>query len=186
MTTRPSEIIRFWFEGDPTVRRPKWFEKNPDFDRACARYTDEVRAARSGRLDIWAAEALDGLALILLLDQLPRNIFRGAAEAFAADAHAREIARRLLAHRFDQTLTTYERMFLYLPFEHSENLGDQDESVRLFESIGALVGPDTVDYAHRHRDVIRRFGRFPHRNAALGRVSTPEEEEYLAQPGAGF
>jgi uncharacterized protein (DUF924 family) len=182
----PSEILDFWFEGDPSRSRKKWFEKDPAFDVACARFTGAVREARAGALDDWAAAAQGGLALIVLLDQLSRNIFRGSAEAFAADAHAREIARGMVASGFDQGLTACERMFVWLPFEHSEVLADQDLSVRLVEDLREALGPDTVDYAARHRDVIRRFGRFPHRNATLGRGSTPEEIAYLAQPGSGF
>ena len=127
-----------------------------------------------------------GLALVILLDQLPRNIFRCSAEAFAADAHAREIARGMIAAGFDTALTPIERMFVYLPFEHAETIDDQNCSVRLFETLADVLGLDTIGYAHRHREVIQRFGRFPHRNAVLGRVNTPEEAEYLAQPGAGF
>ena len=186
MTLAASEILDFWFEGDPSERRTKWFEKDPDFDASCARFTGDLRDARSGGFDSWAETARGGLALIVLLDQLSRNIFRGSAEAFAADPHAREIARRMIAVGFDATLHPIERMFVYLPFEHSEAIGDQDESVRRFDSLIEALGPETVDYAHRHRDVIRAFGRFPHRNTALGRANTPAEEAYLARPGAGF
>jgi uncharacterized protein (DUF924 family) len=182
----PSEILDFWFEGDPSERRKKWFEKEPPFDLECARFTAAIRDASAGRYDEWATTPTGALALIVLLDQLSRNVFRGSAEAFAADAHARSIARRAIASGFDTPLAPNERMFVYLPFEHAETIEDQDLSVRLFDSLAAALGPETVDYAHRHRDVIRQFGRFPHRNAALGRVNTPAEEDYLAQPGAGF
>jgi uncharacterized protein (DUF924 family) len=182
----PSEILDFWFEGDASERRKKWFEKDPAFDAACARFTAAIRQARTGSLDHWAATPKGGLALIVLLDQLSRNIFRGSAEAFAADAHAREIARGMISGGFDMTLTPVERMFVYLPFEHAETPEDQDRSVQVFERLHEALGNDTVDYAARHREVIHRFGRFPHRNAALGRDSTPEEIDYLAQPGSGF
>ena len=122
------------------------------------------------------------LALIVLLDQFSRNLHRNLPEAFAADAKVREIARAAIARGVDQRLGPVERMFMYLPFEHSEELSDQDEAVRLLTTLGE----EMVRYAEDHRDVIRRFGRFPHRNAALGRVSTPEELDYLAQPDAGF
>ena len=109
-----------------------------------------------------------------------------SAEAFVADPHAIEIARRTIANGLDATLTAVERMFVYLPFEHAEIMEDQVESVRLFETLREELGGETVDYARRHLDVIREFGRFPHRNAALGRINTPEEEAYLARPGSGF
>jgi uncharacterized protein (DUF924 family) len=182
----PSEVLDFWFDGDPAESRKKWFEKDAEFDTACVRFTQTVREARAGALDKWAATPQGGLALIVLLDQLSRNIFRGSAEAFAADGHARKIAAALIAAGFDRAMTACERMFVYLPFQHSEALADQDLSVRLFEDLREQLGPDTVDHATRHRDVIVRFGRFPHRNAALGRSDTPEETSYLAQPGSGF
>lgn len=183
---QPSDILRFWFEDNPSERREKWFKKNLDFDADCVRFTDAVRHAREGHYDFWAATPWGGLALIILLDQLSRNIFRGAAEAFAADHHARKIARRMTEIGFDTHLTPFERMFVYLPFEHSETIDDQTKSVRLFKMLGDAPGPDTLPHAHKHRDVIQAYGRFPHRNAALGRISSPEEEAYLALPGAGF
>jgi uncharacterized protein (DUF924 family) len=184
--TAPSDVLDFWFEGDPSQRRKKWFEKDPAFDAVCARFTEAVREARTGALNVWAATPKGGLALIVLMDQLSRNIFRGSAEAFAADAHAREVARGMIVSGSDRALTAFERMFAYLPFEHSEMLADQVFSVTLFEDLREALGADTVDYAARHRDVIQRFGRFPHRNAALGRDSTPGEIAWLAQPGSGF
>jgi len=186
MIPEPSIILDFWFEGDPSGRREKWFAKNPEFDAECARFTGWIRDARMGRYDAWAATPKGGLALIVLLDQLSRNVFRGLAEAFAADPHAIGIARGMIEAGFDAKLTAVERLFVYLPFEHAETMEDQNDSVRLFESLGDAAGPDTVDYANRHRDVIRAFGRYPHRNAALGRSNTPAEEAWLAQPGAGF
>ncbi len=186
MTIQPSEILDFWFGTDPSEHRTRWFEKVPEFDTRCGRFSAAIRAARAGHLDLWADTPRGALALIILLDQLPRNVFRGSAEAFASDAHAREIARRTVAAGFDTSLTPIERMFVWLPFEHSETIDDQNCSVRLFETLAGELGADTIGYAHRHRDVIQRFGRFPHRNAVLGRVNTPEESEYLAQSGAGF
>ncbi len=186
MIVRESDILDFWFDGDPATLREKWFEKNVDFDGQCARFTAAIRAARGGHYDDWAVTPNGALALIVLLDQFSRNVFRGSPEAFAADSHARDIARATIARGFDVALTPVERMFVYLPFEHSETMGDQDESVRLFETIRDALGAKSSDYVHRHRDVIREFGRFPHRNAVLGRQNTPAEEEYLARPGAGF
>lgn len=182
----PQTVLRFWFAGDPTVRQAAWFQKDPAFDTACGQFAAAVRAARAGAHDAWAATPPGALALIVLLDQLSRNIFRGGAEAFAADARALSLARDVVAKGWDLPMTPYERMFVYLPFEHSEDLADQDESVRLFETIAAALGGDTLDYAIRHRDVIRTYGRFPHRNAILGRTDTEAERVYLAQPSAGF
>jgi uncharacterized protein (DUF924 family) len=124
--------------------------------------------------------------LVTLLDQISRNLFRGSAEAFAADAKARAIARDMIAREFDQVLAPVERVFVYLPFEHSEDLADQEFSVRLFATLDATLGEDVLAYAVRHHDVIRRFGRFPHRNAALGRANTAAEAAYLAHRAAGF
>ena len=186
MTLQPTDILDFWFESGPAIRQKKWFEKNADFDARCARFTEDVRAARAGHYDRGAFHPKGALALIVLMDQLSRNVFRGSPEAFAADAHALQIARETISRGFDQDLTPVERMFVYLPFEHAETLADQNESVRLFETLRDVLGADTVSYADRHRDTILEFGRFPHRNAVLGRTSTPAEEEYLAKPGAGF
>ncbi len=182
----PETVLTFWFGHDPTERRKEWFEKNSAFDAQCASFADPLRDAQAGLYDHWATTPQGALALLVLLDQLSRNLHRGSGEAFAADGKAREVARAMIAQGFDQHLTPPQRMFVYLPFEHSEVLADQDESVRLFETLRDALGAETIDYAHRHRDVIRRFGRFPHRNAALGRANTPEEDAYLAEPGAGF
>ncbi|MSP02433.1 MAG: DUF924 domain-containing protein [Acetobacteraceae bacterium] len=186
MTLQPADILDFWFEGDPAARQKKWFEKAPAFDAACARFTEDIRAARAAMFDTWAETPKGALALIVLMDQLSRNVFRGMAEAFAADSHAREIARAMVASGSDLVLTPFERMFVYLPFEHAESMADQDRSVRLFAQLTEALGAETVDYARRHRDVIETYGRFPHRNAALGRINTAAEEEYLQRPGSGF
>ncbi len=184
--TAPADILDFWFDGDPTTRRAAWFVKNDAFDRECHRFLDARNAAKDGVFDGWAETAEGALALTILLDQLSRNLFRGSAESFAADPKARMVAAAAIDRGFDRSLTPVQRMFLYLPFEHSENLSDQDRSVALFDAVRAGLGDDTFDYAVRHRDVIRRFGRFPHRNIALGRANTPDEDAYLAEPGAGF
>jgi uncharacterized protein (DUF924 family) len=186
VTLQPSDVLDFWFESDPSEWREKWFEKDPGFDADCARFTAAIRDARSGACDHWAMSSRGGLALIILLDQLSRNIFRNSPEAFAADPHARQIARGMIASGFDTKLTPFERMFVYLPFEHGETIEDQDEAIRLCEQLRGALSAESIDYAYRHRDVIRRFGRFPHRNAALGRANTPEEAAYLEKPGAGF
>jgi len=184
--TRPIDVLNFWFAGDPATQRKVWFEKDAAFDAACADLATARDLAKTGAFDAWADTPRGGLALLILLDQLSRNLHRGTAEAFAADAKARAIARGMLARGFDQALTPVERVFVYLPFEHSEDLTDQDMSVRLFTALDVTGDGETLDYAVRHRAVIRRFGRFPHRNAALGRTNAVDEEAYLAEPGAGF
>lgn len=182
----PEDVLAFWFADGPGVRRTVWFQKDAAFDAACAGFAAARDQAKAGAFDGWATTPRGTLALLILLDQVSRNLFRGSAEAFAADPKALALARSAVEQGFDQALHPVERMFIYLPFEHAEDLATQDESVRLFEGVKDSLGELTVDYAYRHRDVIRRFGRFPHRNAALGRTNTAAEEEYLAQPGAGF
>jgi uncharacterized protein (DUF924 family) len=185
----PETVHDFWFEGEPDrFRSDPWFRRSDAFDEAIrARFAPLLAAARDGALSGWTATPRGTLALLLVLDQFPRNLHRGSPLAFASDAKAREVARAALAAGIERGLTKVERAFLYLPFEHSEHLADQDASVALFTTIADHPEmPTVLDYALRHRDVIRRFGRFPHRNATLGRLSTPEEEAYLAEPGAGF
>jgi uncharacterized protein (DUF924 family) len=178
----PEQVLDFWFDGDPATHRSEWFKQSVEFDASCARFADALREARTGTFDHWAETPRGSLALIILLDQFSRNLHRNSPEAFAADPKARSIARSAIARGFDQRLGPVERVFVYLPFEHSEDIADQDESVRLFTALGEQM----VRYAEDHRDVIRRFGRFPHRNGVMGRASTPEELEYLARPGSGF
>jgi uncharacterized protein (DUF924 family) len=191
MTDDAERILDFWFaEGLDTFRKA-WFAQDDAFDASCRDgFGHLVVPARDGALDGWAATPRGALALLLLLDQFPRNLFRGSADAFASDAHARDVARdAVLVRRFDLALPPAARIFLYLPFEHGESPADQDLSVALFEGQRddpAHAAPaGTIDYAWRHRAVIQRFGRFPHRNAALGRASTPEERAWLAA-GGGF
>ncbi|QSQ20664.1 DUF924 domain-containing protein [Pyxidicoccus parkwayensis] len=191
------EVLGFWFgqPPDPIVnpasarQRDYWFARNEDFDEACRRrFLDAHEAAISGALDAWKEEPRSCLALVLLLDQFPRNLFRGTPQAFASDSRAREVARSALARGLDLSLPPVWRWFLYLPFEHSEEVHDQRLAVALFEML-ALYHRDSrepLDYARRHREVIERFGRFPHRNVALGRPSTPEEERFLQEPGSAF
>lgn len=183
------DVLQFWFERKPNLlRRRRWFKSDEQFDARCReRFEFTVRAAMDGALDNWAETPAGALALVIVLDQLPRNIYRGTHMAYGGDAHARRIARAALNQGFDAKLTPVERMFLYLPFEHSENLADQDFAVRLFSALAQEPGLEKVhDSAKRHRKVIRRFGRFPHRNAALGRASTPAEEAFLHEPGNRF
>lgn len=189
----PQAVLDFWFgrPGEPEhgQQRAAWFVKDPAFDaRIRALFLPTVEAALNGDLDSWTATPRGALALLIVLDQFPRNLFRGTAKAFAGDAQARALAGKMVDAGFDQQLAPVERVFAYLPFEHSEAMADQERCVALCAAL-AEAAPgfeSTLDYARRHRDVIARFGRFPHRNAALGRPSTPEEAAYLAQPGAGF
>jgi uncharacterized protein (DUF924 family) len=185
----PEDVLTFWFADGPARFRDAWFDATPEFDADCAaRFGDALRDARSGAFDHWAEEPRGALALVILLDQLSRNIHRGTKEAYAADPQALAVARAALARGLDAELGPVERVFLYLPFEHAEGLAEQEESVRLFEGLrGTFDSADTaIDAAHRHRDVIHRFGRFPHRNAILGRASTPEEQAFVAKPGSAF
>ena len=187
------DILAFWFQGSRDAWRAAWFKRDDSFDAAIRdRFGTLPAVARDGALDNWAATSAGALALTLVLDQFPRNLHRGSAEAFACDAKARAVARAaVLRDRFDPALTPTERAFLYLPFEHSEAMADQDLSVALFEGLRD-AGPDhtapgkgTIAYAWAHWRVIRDFGRFPHRNAVLGRESTPAELAWLAA-GGGF
>jgi uncharacterized protein (DUF924 family) len=191
MTDDIVRLLGFWFADGPDSFRQAWFTKDDAFDAACREgFGALVAPAREGALDDWAETPQGALALLLLLDQFPRNLFRGSAEAFASDAHGRAVARRaVLARGFDRALAPTQRIFLYLPFEHGEAMADQDLSVALFEGLRdhpVHARPNgTIDYAWRHRVVIQRFGRFPHRNAALGRETTAAERAWL-EAGGGF
>jgi len=182
------DVLGFWFGAEPGAFRHAWFERNDAFDAACRdQFAATCADAAAGRLDRWGATPEGALALVLLLDQFPRNIHRGTPSAFATDAKALDLARRMVGRGFDRTLEPVERFFVYLPFEHAEDLAVQDEAVRLIEALPDLTWRDNVvAYARAHRDVIARFGRFPHRNAVLGRETTAAEAAYLAEPGAGF
>ena len=174
-----AEVVAFWFA--PTVR-PLWFAATPDFDEALrARFLATYRAAAAGQLADWDTTAEGALALVIVLDQFPLNLFRGRPKRFATEAAARLVADRAIARGFDRALPAEQRLFLYLPFMHGESLADQERSVRLYQQPGL---EDSLRFARHHRDLIRRFGRFPHRNAILGRASTPEELAYLASPEA--
>ena len=181
-------LLEFWFGalGDPErgSLRKAWFEKDLDFDAAVrAQFHDFVLEAGRGRLDNLSGTADGVLALILLLNQFPRNIFRGEAQSYAYDAKARAVARLALGMGLDKVLSPVERIFIYLPFEHSEDLDDQIRSVALFKTLPPVSWRDeAIDYAIRHHDIIVRFGRFPHRNAVLGRASTAEELAFLQEP----
>jgi len=179
-TIAPSaDVVAFWFAPDV---QPLWFAATPAFDETLrARFLTTYRAAAAGRLTDWETTAEGALALVIVLDQFPLNLFRGQPESFATEAAARAVADRAIARGFDQAVPPIQRQFLYLPFMHSETLADQDRAVRLYQQPGLEEG---LRFARHHRDLIHRFGRFPHRNAILGRISTPEERAYLAAPGA--
>jgi uncharacterized protein (DUF924 family) len=185
---RVEEILKFWFGDDSSPgHRQFWFAKNADFDHACRTgFMADYSRAASGELEEWKAAPSGILALILLLDQFPRNMFRGTARAFATDAMALAAARHAVVRAMDLALAPACRPFIYLPFEHSENICDQHESMRLFRKLAeqhpALA--EYVDYAADHLETISRFGRFPQRNDVLGRASTPYEVEFLNQARA--
>jgi uncharacterized protein (DUF924 family) len=173
----PDSILDFWFGQE----RKAWFEKNPAFDADIRqRFLALYESAAAGGLQHWVNAPRSALALVILLDQFPRNMFRGEPRAFATDPLALDAARAIVAHGWDQGFNADERTFAYLPFEHSESLEDQQTSMRLFE------GNPNFEWARRHWEIIQRFGRFPHRNVILGRTSTPEEIEFLKSPGSGF
>lgn len=179
MTAHPNDILGFWRNAGPE----RWFKKARGFDEAIRLKFEPVhhRAAR-GEYDAWATTAEGALALLILLDQFPRNLYRKSAHAFATDPKARAIARAAVDAGFDREVDSALRHFFYLPFEHSEDLADQDFGLALAAETG---DEDNVKWAGLHRDIIARFGRFPHRNAALGRITTPEERAFLDEGGFG-
>lgn len=172
------EIIRFWRDAGSKA----WFVKDETFDGRCRGFESEHHAAARGELAKWEVDAEGALALVLLLDQFPRNIFRRSPHAFATDGLALGVASRAIEKRFDAATDSALRIFFYLPFEHAEDLAMQDLAVRMVEP---LRDAEFTKYALLHRDIIARFGRFPHRNAVLGRKSTPEELQFLAEGGFG-
>jgi uncharacterized protein (DUF924 family) len=182
------QVLEFWFGplGTPEYGRDRkrWWKKDPAFDAEVrARFLGDCERAAAGGLDALAGAARDCVALVIVLDQFPRNMFRGDARAFATDAKALSIAKRALAAGFDGKLLPAERGFLYMPFQHSEDLADQERSVALFRELNF---GEQLDFAQRHRDIVRRFGRFPHRNHILGRAGTADEIEFLTEPGSSF
>jgi uncharacterized protein (DUF924 family) len=175
--TEPTELIRFWRDAGYA----RWFASDPEFDAVCqTRFLDAHLAAARRQLDGWSGTAEGALALVLLLDQIPRNVYRETAHAFATDPLARQFAREAIASGFDLAGPQDLRGFFYLPFQHSEDLADQARAVALYTAMGDET---MLPYARRHHDVIARFGRFPHRNAVLGRISTPEEQAWLKAGG---
>jgi uncharacterized protein (DUF924 family) len=182
------EILDFWFGPPPHAPRGEWFRKDAAFDATIAqRFGKAIDAAIGGAYREWSSDAHGALARILLLDQFTRNVFRGKARAFAGDAEALATATALVDRGLDRTLDRYERNFVYLPFEHSEDRQVQDRSIALFTELARDTGDrGALDWAEKHAAIIRRFGRYPHRNEALGRASTPEELAFLEEPGSSF
>ncbi len=184
----PQDILDFWFfpEKHPEYgnNRAAWFQKDPHFDGEIIRqFKEGFEKAANGDYLSWT-DSIDGcLALILLFDQFSRNMFREDPKAFSADGKARELARHMINRGFYQALPNFKKKFAILPFEHSEDLTDQEYSVKLFREFGDEID---IDYAVRHYDIIKRFGRFPHRNTVLGRQSTEEELNFLKEPNSSF
>ena len=176
-------VLEFWFDR---ASRRSWFEPSGDFDALVRQMLAPLYAdAVEGRLDDWKTRPDGALALCILLDQVPRNIYRGSARAFATDAQARAVARHILASGFDRSLPTDDhRVFCYLPFEHSEDVEDQRLAVQLLSE--RTADDRSTEFARRHLAIIARFGRFPHRNAILGRLSTSAELEFLKTSGSSF
>ncbi len=177
METNPQDIVSFWQDAGPG----KWFRKSDDFDRTiAATFGADVQRARRGQLDHWRDDAAPCLALIILLDQFPRNMFRGTAQMFASDTKAVATAHYAIDAGHDQAIDEALRAFVYMPFMHSEAPADQVTSVRLFELLGK---PGNIKHALQHAEIIAKYSRFPHRNAILGRVSSPEELAFLERGG---
>ena len=184
------EVLDFWFGSgsDHGKRHKRWFAKDPAFDAELReRFSGLVEDLLQGKHRGWLSDPRECLARIVALDQFPRQIHRGSPRAFAADPLALEAARHVLAHRYDAGMLPVERLFAYLPFEHSESLADQERACELMRPLAQFAETDdALRYAEAHRDIIARFGRFPHRNAILGRASSREELEFLKQPGSAF
>lgn len=192
MTAHWSDVLEFWFGAPDSPEfgryRRQWFERSDAFDGLCReRFLATHEAAAAGKLDAWADRPLAALALVVTLDQFPRNMFRATPRAFATDARALAAARGIVSRGLDAPYMPAQRWFAYLPFEHAEDLAAQRESLEVFERLrGDPASASPIAYAMRHYAVIERFGRFPHRNALLGRASTPAELAFLATPGSSF
>ena len=184
-----TDVLDFWFGPDPNLwQRDRWFRGQDTMDALMdTRFSPTLDLALAGLLDSWPSTPEGALALVIVLDQFPRNIHRGTPRAFAGDRKARRVADVAIAGFQDRALTPVQRVFLYLPFEHSEDMEDQDRSARLFDRLsGHATLSECVTSAYEHRSVIAQFGRFPHRNAILGRQSTQAERHFLDTQGRGF
>lgn len=184
-------VLAFWFgrEGEEGYgeRREEWFSKDPGFDREVReRFEADHEEALAGRLDHWQEEARGSLALVILLDQFPRNMFRGSGRMYAADEKALSVAKDAVERGYDLEVLPFQRAFFYLPFIHSERLADQRRATGLFPRIGEPDATEAAPVVARHAEIVERFGRFPHRNGILGRETTPEEAEFLEGPDSSF
>jgi len=192
MDPRARSVLDFWFGAPGSIEhgttRAEWFRKDPAFDDEIhTRFGETVAIALAGGLGEWCVDAHGALARVLLLDQFTRNMFRDTPRAFAGDERALATANDAIARGFERDLDARERWFLYMPFEHAEDVAAQRRSLELFGALGNEMNePSGLLWAQKHADVIFRFGRFPHRNAILGRASTPEELEFLTQQGSRF
>jgi uncharacterized protein (DUF924 family) len=200
MADLPESVLAFWFgapgsAADIAARQSKlWFGKSPANDQVVTEHFAATLAdATAGRLDDWTRTPRGGLALVIVLDQFPHHVYRDQPQAFATDPQALALSLAALETGEDRKLAPIERVFLYLPLEHAESLAMQERSVSLYEKLAEEAADNEralfegfLDYARKHRDVVARFGHFPHRNATLGRPSTPDELEFLKQPGSRF
>ena len=188
MPLTAADVLDFWFGPPPHAMRDTWFRKEPAFDATIREgFGDAVAAALAGDFHFWRRSPHGALALVILLDQFTRNVYRDTPQAFAGDALALDIAVAAVDQGFDRKLDALERWFLYLPFEHAEDWAMQERSLALFGQLAADTGDRTaLHWAEKHAAVIRRFGRYPHRNAILSRPSSPEEIAFLAEPGSEF
>ena len=188
MPARAREVLDFWFGPAPHAVRDEWFRKDAAFDALIRdRFGRDVAAAQAGAFDDWCATPHGALARVVLLDQFTRNIHRDTALAFAGDAVALATADEAVARGYDRALDRYERWFLYMPFEHAESWPMQERSLALFGALARETGETgALEWAQKHAEVIRRFGRYPHRNEVLGRASSDEEMAFLAGPGSRF
>lgn len=176
-----SDVIDFWF--DPQVK-PLWFKKSEEFDRQIKeRFEAVYLRAKTGELDKWRDSSLSTLALVIILDQFPRNMYRQTPQAFGTDDMAIALTKYALDRNYQTSLTEEQQVFLYMPLMHSESRDDQALSVEIFSKLGR---ENNLKFARKHQEIIARFGRFPHRNQIIGRKSTPAEEEFLTQPGSSF
>jgi uncharacterized protein (DUF924 family) len=190
--SRVDKVLDFWFGSRNDAcygkERSFWFSKSPRVDwEILTRFKADYQQAAAGKLDYWKASPESCLALIILLDQFPRNMFRGSWRAFTTDPQALAAAQHAIAEKFDRELLMVQCWFIYLPFQHSEDIDHQYKSVELFRQLGEKPeNVEAISYAIQHLEIIKRFGKFPHRNSVLGRATTPEEAEFLKQAGSLF
>ncbi|MEL6927344.1 MAG: DUF924 family protein [Cyanobacteria bacterium J06600_6] len=177
----PNDILDFWFDKET---KPLWFKKQEEFDRQIKeQFLDIYQLAKTGAFKVWRNDPASTLALIIVLDQFPRNMFRDNAQAFATDNQAVELTKYAVQHNYHLELTDEQQTFLYMPLMHSEDRQDQAKSIELFQALGR---ENNLKFAIKHQQIIDRFQRFPHRNKILGRKSTTAEQEFLSQPGSSF